>query len=207
MTLPLIRAQLRRTGVALAVPLTAGAVGAASGRWAAAAWSPSQAVLLVMGLEQVLVLCSGAALAAALTGDPLVELHESTPTTFRLVQVVRAALVTTSGAVGALVMFAPLHLAGIWPHDEGWVTLVVPVGAVLVLASVALAAAAGGTASSTVITVISAWLLVLVWDSYVQPLPMRRGLPLVGAVALAVVAWRRLGDAGHSIGAAEVGAS
>ena len=197
MTLPLIMAQLRQTGVALVVPLTAGAVGAASGRWAAAAWSPSQAVLLVMGLEQVLVLCSGAALAAALTGDPLVELHESTPTTFRLVQVVRAALV----------MFAPLHLAGIWPHDEGWVTLVVPVGAVLVLASVALAAAAGGTASSTVITVISAWLLVLVWDSYVQPLPMRRGLPLVGAVALAVVAWRRLGDAGHSIGAAEAGAS
>ena len=66
MTLPLIMAQLRQTGVALVVPLTAGAVGAASGRWAAAAWSPSQAVLLVMGLEQVLVLCSGAALAAVL---------------------------------------------------------------------------------------------------------------------------------------------
>lgn len=165
------------------------------------AWPASLAIVLVISLSQVFVICAGVCVAVAVTGDPLVELHESTPTPFRTVQAVRAGIVTLSGIAGAALMFTPLHLLGIWPRDEGWISLASPAGAVTLVAVAALATAAfSGTVSATTIAVIATWIfLALLWDPYVHPLWAQRGLPLLGAAALALIAWKRLEDSEHNI--------
>lgn len=198
----LLRAQFRRTGGALvAAPVIAGVIVAVVSWGAATVWPATLAMTLVMWLSQIFVVCAGVCVAVAVTGDRLVELHESTPTSFRIVQTMRAGIVTVSGMVGAVLMFAPLHLLGIWPRDQGWISLVSPAGAVVLVAVVALAAAAfAGTVSSTTIAVVAAWMfLAMLWDPYVLPLLVQRGLPLLGAAMLALIAWRRLGDSEHNI--------
>lgn len=194
-------AQLRRVGGAAAVPPVAGVLVALAGTAASVAWSVERATVLSMVLTQLFVLCTGIAAAAALTGDPLVEVHESTPTSFRGAQTVRAAMVSIFGIVGAVVMFVPLHLNGIWPRDQGWITVVTPVGGViLVVAVAAVAATFTGTPSATTIAVIAAWMfLALFWDPYVFELSVQRGVPLLGASALLVVGWRRSGDAERNL--------
>jgi len=159
------------------------------------------ALTLVNWLAQVFVICVGVCAAVALTGDPLVELHESTQTGFRSVQFIRFGIVTASAVVGAAVMFTPIHLLGTWPRDEGWITLVSPAGAAIFVTMVALAAATfTGTVSATTIAVVAGWVfLALLWDPYVVPLPAQRGLPLIAALVLVAVAWRRLGDSESNI--------
>ena len=127
MSVSFLAAQLRRVRAALAIPLVAAVVTALVGRLAAAAWSSMQGMALAFGLGQIFVICSGVAVAIVLTGDPLVELHEATPASFRRVQVVRAVAVTASAVIGAVVMFAPLHVAGVWMQDKGWITVVIPI--------------------------------------------------------------------------------
>lgn len=198
----LIRAQACRAGRALvAAPLMAGLIVALVSWGAAMAWPTSQAMVLVLWLSQVFVICAGVCLAVAVTGDPLIELHESTPTAFRTVLVLRAGIVTLSGIAGAAVMFTPLHLLGVWPQDEGWLSLASPVGAVIIVAVVAGATAAfSGSVSATTIAVVAAWMfLAMLWDPYVLSLLPQRGLPLLAAAVPALIAWRRLGDPEHNI--------
>lgn len=201
MSVSFLAAQLRRVRVALAIPLVAAVVTALVGRLAAAAWSSMQGMALAFGLRQIFVICSGVAVAIVLTGDPLVELHEATPASFRRVQVVRAVAVTASAVIGAVVMFAPLHVAGVWMQDKGWITVVIPIGSAVTIAAAAFGAAAyTGSASSTTIVVTATWLfLAALWDPYVEPLLLRRGIPVLIATILAVRAWRRLGDAERNI--------
>ena len=201
MSVSFLAAQLRRVRVALAIPLVAAVVTALVGRLAAAAWSSMQGMALAFGLGQVFVICSGVAVAIALTGDPLVELHEATPATFRRVQAVRAAAVTASAVIGAVIMFASLHAAGVWMQDKGWITVVMPIGSVVVIAAAAFGAAAyTGATSSTTIAVTATWLfLAALWDPYVESLLLRRGIPVLIATILAIQAWHRLGDPERNI--------
>ncbi|AOS62209.1 hypothetical protein [Actinoalloteichus hymeniacidonis] len=198
----LLRTQWRRVGLSVAVgPLIAGALVAVVGWMASSAWPPSQAMSLVSWLAQAFVLCAGVCVAVALTGDPLIELHESTTTSFRTVQLLRAMLCTVSGLVGAVIMVAPLHLLGVWPRDTGWASVLSPAGAVVFVAVIALFTAAfAGTPSSTTIAVVMAWMcLAMLWDPYVLPLHRQRGLPLLAAAGLFGLAWSRLGDGERNI--------
>lgn len=197
----LVRAQLRRAGAVAVIPIVVGAVVAGAGWAAATAWPMVVTMTLVTWLEQVFVICVGVSAASALTGDPLVELHESTSTSFRSVQVLRAAILAVSGVIGAIVMFVPLHLAGVWPRDDGWATVLVPAGAVLFVIAVAWGVAAfAGTVSATTIAVIAAWMfLAMLWDPYVLMLAIQRGVPLLAAGVLVILGLRRLGDSEQNI--------
>lgn len=202
MTAAGITAQMGRVGsFVLACPVLAGGVVAATGWVAARMWPATLVVVLMMGLQQLFVVTVGVCAVVALTGDPLVELHEATPTGFRQAQFTRAALVALSSLAGAVVMFAPLHRQHLWPRDQGWVTLLGPAGAVLVVTVVAVVAAAyTWTASSTTLCVMAAWMaLAMLWDPYVTWLPAQRGLPLAAGCVLLVAGWRRLADGERTI--------
>jgi hypothetical protein len=196
------RVQSRRIGlVVLAGPILAGGAVALAGWFAADIWPPLQAMTLVNWLAQVCVIAAGVCAAVALTGDPLIELHESTPTGFRRVQLTRATLVTASGLAGAALMFFPLHALRAWPRDDGWISVVSPAGAVVSVIVVALLTAAfARTAAATTIAVVAAWMfLSMLWDPYVLPLLHQRGIPLVASAGLLLAAWHRLGDAERNI--------
>lgn len=197
-----IRAQGGHIGlIVLAGPLLAGGAVAAVGWFSLTVWPPSMILVLMNWLAQVFVIVAGVCVAVALTGDPLIELHESTPTGFRSVQLIRAVLVAISGIAGAALMFFPLRAAGVWPHGEWWVSVLSPAGAVVIVAAVALFGAAfAGTASATTIAVVAAWMfLALLWDPHVLSLPQQRALPLTVAALLFVAAWIRFGDAERNI--------
>lgn len=198
----IVRTQVSRSGKGqLAVPLAGGLIGALGGWLAAYAWPTAQATTLVTWIEQLFVICVGVTAAVILTGDELIELHEASPTPFRTVQSIRAVLTAVSGIIGAAVLFIPLHLLDIWPRDQGWLTVLSPIGAVIVIVAVAVAVAAfAQTASATTIAVVATWIfLALLWDPYVLVLAVQRGVPLLCAIALIVAAWRRLGDTERNI--------
>lgn len=202
MTRAAIHAQGRRVGLMVLVgPVLAGAVVALAGWFAADAWPLSQAMTLVNWLAQVFVIATGVCAAVALTGDPLIELHESTPTGFRRVQFLRAGLVALSGLAGAVLMFSPLHALRVWPRDEGWTSVASPAGAVVIMIVVAMVAAAfAGTAATTTIAVVAAWMfLAMLWDPYVLPLHLQRGVPLIISAGLLVAVWHRLAKAERNI--------
>ncbi|MDO4255342.1 MAG: hypothetical protein Q4C81_09430 [Kocuria sp.] len=197
-----IHSQSQRVGLmVLAGQPFAGSAVALIGWFAADAWPPSQAAVLVNWLAQLFVITTGVCAAVTFTSDPLIELHESTLIGFRKVQFLRASLVALSGTVGVVLMFYPLHALRIWPRDEGWTSVASPVGAVVIIVVVALMTAAfAGTASTTTIAVVAAWMfLALLWDPYVLSLPQQRGLPLIISVGLLVATWQRLGDAERNI--------
>ncbi|MEU4387904.1 hypothetical protein [Promicromonospora sp. NPDC023805] len=202
MSRTLLRTQGRRVGLSVAVgPTLVAVLVAATGWMVSLTWPASQTMTLVNWLAQVFVICAGVCVAVALTGDPLIELHESTTTSFRTVQLLRTLLVTASGLVGAVVMVVPLRLLGVWPRDIGWASVLSPAGAVVFVAVIALVAAAfAGTASSTTIAVVAAWMfLAMLWDPYVLPLHLQRGVPLLVAAGLLMPAWQRLGDSERNI--------
>lgn len=199
----LLRAQLRRTGgTVVAGPLAAGVAVALVGWLAATSWTATPATTVLHWLTQIFVLCTGVCVAVAVTGERLVELHEASPTPFRTAHTIRAGLAVGSGVAGAAVLAASLLLHDLRPFGEGWASPVAPIGTVLFVAAVAVAVAAlTGTTSATTVAVVAAWLfLALLWDPYVLPLTLQRGIPTAIAVALAGFAWRRLGDPEHNLG-------
>ncbi|GGM49655.1 hypothetical protein [Microbacterium saperdae] len=202
MTQSAVLAQFRRVGPALlSAPVLVGALVAIAGAATANTWTVAQAATLLGWLTQVFTITVGVTAAVALTGDPLVELHESTPISFRAVQLLRAGIVAIVAVVGGLVMFVPLHLLGAWPRDTGWSSGLVPAGAALFIVAVALAAAAfSGTVSTVTISVVAGWIfLSLLWDPYILHLLVQRGIPLAAAAVMTWMAWRRLGNTEKNI--------
>lgn len=202
MALAVIRAQTRRVGAwVIALPLLVGVLLALAGWATSLAWPVAQAMTLTTWLVQIQAIVAGVCVGVAVTGDPLIELQESTPTGFRLVQAIRAGLVALSGLAGAVVLYAGLHHAGVWPRDTGWTTVLFPAGSVVILAAVALGVAAfAGTMSATTIAVVAAWMfLAMLWDPYVSTLLRGRGIPLLAALLVLIAAWWQLGDAEHNI--------
>lgn len=174
----MIRAQARRIGMGLlTMPVACGIAVAAAGIMVSGVWSRTQTLTVVNWLAQLMVIGAGVCVAVALTGDPLVEASESTPVGWRRVQATRFALAAVSCLAGAVLMFAPLHVLGLWPQDTGWISLIAPTGAVLVMA------------------VVAVWMfLALLWDPYVLDPVAQRGIPLTVAVIAVGIAWHLLGD-------------
>ncbi|PJM72945.1 hypothetical protein CS006_06715 [Bifidobacterium primatium] len=193
----MIRAQARRIGVGLlAAPVVCGITVAVAGIMVSGVWSRTQTLTVVNWLAQLMVIGSGVCVAVALTGDPLVEASESTPVGWRRVESTRFVLTALSGLVGAVLMFAPLHVLGLWPQDMGWASLIAPAGAVLVVGAAGFAAAAWSMSTqATVMAVVAVWMfLALLWDPYVLDPVAQRGIPFAAAVIAIGVAWRLLGD-------------
>ena len=116
----MIRAQARRIGMGLlTMPVACGIAVAAAGIMVSGVWSRTQTLTVVNWLAQLMVIGAGVCVAVALTGDPLVEASESTPVGWRRVQATRFALAAVSCLAGAVLMFAPLHVLGLWPQDTG----------------------------------------------------------------------------------------
>ena len=172
----MIRAQARRIGMGLlAMPVVCGIAVAAAGVMVSGVWSRTQTLM---------------------TGDPLVEASESTPIGWRRVQTTRFALTAVSTLVGAVLMFAPLHVLGLWPQDMGWISLIAPAGAVLVVGLAGFEAATwSASAQATVMAVVAVWMfLALLWDPYVLDPVTQRGIPIAVSMIAVVFAWRLLGD-------------
>ncbi len=201
MTASVVLAQLRRVTPSAVAPVLVGMVIAAAGIAVAETWTTVQATTLLGWLTQVFTITVGVAAAVVLTGDPLVELHESTPISFRTVQFLRAAIVASIAVAGGLVMFVPLHLLGVWPRDIGWLSGLVPTGAALFIVAVALTAAAfSGTTSTVTISVVAGWIfLSLLWDPYILHVTVQRGIPLAAAALMTWAAWGRLRNAEKNI--------
>ena len=193
----LAAAQLHRIGrVGFALPLIAGALIAVVGVVLTAAvgaqWTTA-VVIMLMPLHSLVV---GLASVGVLAGDPLVELHGSTPVGERAVQTMRGALLALAGMAGAFVMFAPLHLLGVVYGDVGWASAATPVGGavVFVLSAYAAAAAAGSPRGATFCIVLIWVVLSFFWDTNLMTaLALQRGVPLVAAAVAAVGAWLSLG--------------
>lgn len=205
--LAVVRVQARRMGLPLlsALPLV-GVVLAVLGSWGCAVLPPTAVSLLAMVIPQLYVICVGACAAAALTGDALVELHEATPTGWRATQLVRLGLVLAAALVGCGLLLASPELSALWSGESEWsLTLVEPVGPVVVICLVAFVmAATSGSPQATVLAALAAWLvLALLWDPSVEGgLAVKRGIP-VGVAALAALgaAWR-LGNAERNVACA-----
>ncbi|WP_414121404.1 hypothetical protein [Corynebacterium nuruki] len=193
-----VRAQLQRTGpLLLVLPVCTGTAVGLAGGFLPESWSDTQVATVTDWLIQFTVLCAGLCVVLAATGDPVVELHESTVTVFRTVQTIRTGAVLVSGVVGAVVAVLLMHSAG---REEG-TSMVGPVGAVIVAAAAGVVVAAfSRNTSAATIAAVSAWLgLSMLWDPYVLPLPLQRGIPVTGAALALCAAWIRLGDAERNI--------
>lgn len=194
----LATAQLHRIGrVGRVLPLIAGsliaAIGAVLTATVGAYWTTSMMIML-MPLYSLIV---GLVAVGVLAGDPLVELHGSTPVGVRATQTMRAVLLTLAGMAGAFIMFAPLHLLGVVYGDAGWVSAITPVGgvAVLVLTAYAAAATMRSPRSVTFCLVLLWVVLALFWDTNLMTvLVLQRGVPLVVASVAAAAAWLSLGN-------------
>ena len=187
----LLDAQARRVRVVgIAVPLaTAALVAIAGSCWALAA-GPASAALAMLGIMPLYAAAAGMCAAAVFTGDALVELHASTPTEFRAVQTLRAAVLLVAAVAGGFALFAPLHLAG---AIYGALS---PAGGAALMVLVAYAAALSGSTRATTLVVMLVWLFfALIWDPNTASMPaLQRGLPLLVLLAVGACAWRALGS-------------
>ena len=181
----LLDAQARRVRV----------VGIAVSCWALAA-GPASAALAMLGIMPLYAAAAGMCAAAVFTGDALVELHASTPTEFRAVQTLRAAVLLVAAVAGGFALFAPLHLAGAIYGDAGWVGALSPAGGAALMVLVAYAAALSGSTRATTLVVMLVWLFfALIWDPNTASMPaLQRGLPLLVLLAVGACAWRALGS-------------
>ena len=177
----LLDAQARRVRVVgIAVPLATAAL----------------AALAMLGIMPLYAAAAGMCAAAVFTGDALVELHASTPTEFRAVQTLRAAVLLVAAVAGGFALFAPLHLAGAIYGDAGWVGALSPAGGAALMVLVAYAAALSGSTRATTLVVMLVWLFfALIWDPNTASMPaLQRGLPLLVLLAVGACAWRALGS-------------
>lgn len=190
-------AQMRRVrGAGIVVPLATGALIALVGACWACAAGKVPAAMGMLAVSQAYPLAVGVCAATVLTGDPLVEVQTASPTEFRAVQTLRAALLLAAGMAGALLMFAPLEALGLVYRDIGWAGAVTPVGgaALMVLAAFSAAALAGSSRGASLV-VVAAWLFfALVWDPNVLQLALQRGLPLLVLLAIGACVWHALGS-------------
>lgn len=197
LSLALFGTQIRRFGaVAVLVPVAAGAILAGIG----AAWlygaGRTPALLAMMAFTELYPVAVGMCAVSVLAGDSLVEVQGSTPVGFRSVQTVRLVVVLIGGFLGAIAMFAPLHLLGIYPRDTGWASFLFPAGGAAVMAFLAYSAVSlSGAAATASLAVAAAWLfLALIWDPNMVSLASQRGIPLLAACAACSFAWRSLGN-------------
>lgn len=196
--LGLAAAQLRCVGRAgCAVPVAAGALAAVVGAVLKVSLGAYAATVVMIAIMPCYLLFVAVGAAALLAGDPLVELHGSTPAGVRAVQTTRAVLLALGGMAGALAMFAPLHLLGVVYGDVGWASAITPVGGAAVLVLAAYAAAAGmGSPRAVTFSVVLLWaVLAFFWDTNLMGvLALQRGVPLAAALVAAAGAWFALGS-------------
>ena len=197
----LVGAQVKRVGlVGVVVPAIVGALISLVGAIWSSAWGADAATLAMLAFAQIYPVSVGMCAVAVLSGDSIVELQAATPTGFRAVQTVRAALLLFGGAAGALAMFVPLEALGLVYADRGWVGAVTPVVGAMIMVLVAYTAmAAAESARAASLVVVATWLFfALFWDPNVISLVAQRGAPLLVALALAAGAWKALGVPGFA---------
>ena len=150
----------------------------------------------MLGIIPLYAAAAGMCAAAVFTGDALVELHASTPTEFRAVQTLRAAVLLVAAVAGGFALFAPLHLAGAIYGDAGWAGALSPAGGAALMVLVAYAAALSGSTRATTLVVMLVWLFfALIWDPNTASMPaLQRGLPLLVLLAVGACAWHALGS-------------
>ena len=187
--------RVRNAGVAFPVALGAliALAGAAASAVAGVPWTRVASVAF-MPLYSLAV---GMGAVALLSSDALVELHGSTPVGVRAVWTTRLALLVLAAAVGALVMFAPLHALGVVYGDIGWASALSPVGGAVALALAAYAAVAVlESPRAAAFCVVFAWMaLSFFWDPNLAGDPvLQRAVPLAVALTAASGAWLSLGS-------------
>lgn len=190
--------------VAVGIPLVVGLLVGVGGVFLAQLAGEQMAAVVMTLVVQLYPVSVGACAVVALCDDPLVELQESTPVGFRTVQLMRLAAVLAGGIVGACILFAPLHIAGVFPNDAGALSLLNPAGGAVVVALAAYAAASfTGSARTATMAVIAVLLfLTLFWDLQIPDPVAQRQMPLIVACAAAAIAWLASGRPGALLGKA-----
>ncbi|WP_116115827.1 hypothetical protein [Austwickia chelonae] len=160
--------------------------------------APSREAALV-GLSKfvwLLPLAQGLAAVAPLTGDPVVELHESSPTPFRRTLVCRAIVVTVAALITSAALYLGMHLMNMWggpPGISGMLNTFCQ-GAFLIAVAYA-AVSVTPTASSASLLVMTAWIfMVFGINAVIGDVLVNRVLLLVLAAVLVQIGYQRLGD-------------
>lgn len=198
MTTQLLLKEARQcSAVSLALPVVA-AVALLALSLAAHQMAPSRESALV-GLSKfvwLLPLAQGLAAVGPLTGDRLVELHESTPVPFRRTQAHRAVIVATVSLLCSIGLYAGMQALGLWGGPGGILAILNTFGQGVFLIACAFAGAAvTHTASPVSLLVITAWIFVLFGvNAILGDVLMNRSLLMILAVALFVYGYRHLRD-------------
>ena len=158
--------------------------------------SLSRIRVVMMALTQVPMITSGICTACVLNGDPLVELSESTPSGWRKVQATRLLIITGAFLIATALLFIGLHMLRLWPRDLGWVSMITPVGGILIVnCLVFLIAVLTMSMPTSSLASIAVWLfLCLIWDPYITDPVRQRLVPLTIAAACAIFGWNVCGD-------------
>ena len=164
-------------------------------------WSPGRIRPVMMVLTQVPVITAGLCAAFVLNGDPIVELAESTPTGWRKVQVTRLLIITGANLTAAGLLFIGLHMMRLWPRDQGWVSIITPVGSIfMVNCLVFLIAVLTTSMPTSSLASIAIWLfLCFIWDPYITDPVRQRLIPMIIAAAGAIFGWNMCGDAERNV--------
>lgn len=164
-------------------------------------WSPGRIRPVMMVLTQVPVIAAGLSTAFVLNGDPIVELAESTPTGWRKVQVTRLLIITGANLTAAGLLFIGLHMMRLWPRDQGWVSIITPVGSIfMVNCLVFLIAALTMSTPTSSLASIAIWLfLCFIWDPYITDPVRQRLIPMIIAAAGATFGWKICSDAERNV--------
>lgn len=164
-------------------------------------WASSRVMVLMMALSQLPVIAAGVCGSLALTGDVLVELHESTPVGWRTVETMRLGVVGLPAIMAEAAMYFIMHARGLWPHDLGLASVLTPVGSVFAVLLFTYAAAVWlASAQATTLVAVAVWLfLCLLWDPYVTDPVSHTVTPVATAGLCALGAWVRCGDAERNV--------
>ncbi|KJY51450.1 Uncharacterized protein JF69_07290 [Bifidobacterium kimbladii] len=164
-------------------------------------WSPDRIRLVMMVLTQVPVIAAGLSTAFVLNGDPIVELAESTPTGWRKVQVTRLLIITGAFLAAAGLLFIGLHMMRLWPRDQGWVSIITPVGSIFMLnCLVFLIAVLTMSMPTSSLASMAIWLfLCFIWDPYITDPVRQRLVPMIIAAAGATFGWKICSDAERNV--------
>ena len=164
-------------------------------------WASSRVMVLMMALRQLPVIAAGVCGSLALTGDVLVELHESTPVGWRTIETMRLGVVGVPAILAEAAMYLIMHARGLWPHDLGLTSVLTPVGSVFAVLLFTYASAVWlASAQATTLVAVAVWLfLCLLWDPYVTDPVSHTVTPVATAGLCALGAWVRCGDAERNV--------